>query len=62
MAYIIFEHNAERFALLAGEWAWTMLIIVGNAEARKMLENAPTPTSQVHAVLGVLCFGSNIVF
>ena len=32
--------TAQRFALLAGGRAWIILIIVGNAEARKMLENA----------------------
>ena len=32
--------TAQRFALLAGGRAWIMLIIVGNAEARKMFENA----------------------
>ncbi len=36
----MWEGAAQRFALLAGGWAWTMLIIVVNAEARKMLENA----------------------
>lgn len=30
---------AQRFALLAGGWAWIMLIILGKAQARKMLEN-----------------------
>ena len=51
--YLDLHGVAQRFALLAGGWAWTMLIIVVNAEARKMLENATNPTSQVHAVLGV---------
>ena len=36
----ILQGTAQRFSLLAGGRAWIMLIIVGNAEARKMLENA----------------------
>jgi len=31
--------GAQRFALLAGGRAWTMLIIVGNDGAKKMPEN-----------------------
>jgi len=30
-------------------------------EARKMLEKAPNPTCRVHALLGGLCFSSNIL-
>jgi len=43
--------DAQRFALLAGGRAWTMLIIVGNAEAREMLENAAeSPASSARGV------------
>jgi len=35
----VLQGTAQRLALPASGRAWTMLIIVGNVEARKMLEN-----------------------
>jgi hypothetical protein len=45
---------AQRLALLAGGRAWPRLIMRKNAQVQKLLENAQTPTSQVHALLGNL--------
>ena len=57
-AEIIYEGTAQRFALLAGGWAWTMLIIVGNAEARKMLENAAESHQSSARFVGRLNLGN----
>jgi hypothetical protein len=49
------QGTAQRFALLAGGRAWTMLIIVGNAEARKMLENGAESHQSSARFVGQLC-------
>ena len=49
------ERAAERFALPAGGRDETTPFAGINSKPQKLPENAPTPTSRVHAVLGGIC-------
>ncbi|MDO9129214.1 MAG: hypothetical protein Q7U34_05040, partial [Anaerolineales bacterium] len=45
--------RAQRFALLAGGRAWTMLGSRKNSKPEKCLKMATNPTCPVHAMLGI---------
>ena len=48
------EGNAQRLALVAGGWAWTMFESRKNSQPEKGLEIRTLPTSPLHAMLDEL--------
>jgi len=51
-SYFNLDVPAQRFALLAGGRAWTMLGSRENSKPEKCLKMATNPTCPVHALLG----------